>query len=910
MTVAIPDTRRRYPGTGSVGPFPYPYKVFDQDDLLVILTDTDKVDHTQVIATHYTVDGVGDDGGGNVTMITAPAVGEYLSIIRNMPLLQESVFTDNDPFPADTMEDALDKLTMEVQQLQEVASRSPQITTGSGLRNLKLPTPAANTPIGWDAAGTALKNFSPAGTYEIPQIDYIGNYTSLANAVATIGGANVMLLINASTPVTADLTVPSNLSLWVSQEGRLPIDSGKTLTIGGAFEAGLHTVFDGAGTVVFGPGAVKEVYPQWWGAVADWDGATGTDNYAAFTAALAAHNRVFAPGKYKVSQPVVVNDDNDLEGDGDTLIINPSTSAPGGWPGAAWYWTNAVQVGNYGGWGNGYGVDEETPYDIATITPPVNTVTFITAADSDDFAVGDIVFLTSYATKAVTAEIKYSQTNKVLAIATGVLTLELPILDSYISTPPNYSHIRRVSGTVTGLDGLPAGVVQNVRLANLTIQSTKLASTTTWSAMHASPYNIKMENVDILGSYAGLGLNPGARILLNNVHCQVDSDSGTGYPLEVVYLTNNVVLRNVQITAVGTITCALNLGEHGCDVEVDGLTINGDYSLYGVLNGKHRTSYRNLRVVNTNAGGIGWQTNLDLEDVALRDSRIVSGSAGIGVVVARYNQRLIITGNTIDRGAYGISLAAALVTHISDVQIRNNKLLNWTTNGILSGDTLDRVKILDNTIVRASGTEWAVEFGATAHTDCEASGNIIGVTGSRILQDSIHDQNAPGVIKAENNIGFTSQSITRDYTVGTLTGTLDLTTIKSKSFTGETFRGKQGFDFQIAGTVAGVNNAKVINLMFATATIDTFTYLAAETGNYRIIGRLWNTGGGVIRADYEIQFYNGTTSTFKKIGYYSDTLNITPNFTFNIDGDLANVGDTITVDSFIVEPINDSLVYG
>jgi hypothetical protein len=745
------------------------------------------------------------------------------------------------------------------------------------------------------------------------------NYgTTFQNAITAIGSNSAILRIPAGThSIAADLTVPANITLRPERGAVFAIATTITLTINGGLQAGLDQIFScsGTGKVIFGPGAVKVAYPQWWGAAADWNGATGTDNYAPIQAAVASGvPRVYlswGPG-YGVSQPVCLPDGCHLSGPpgNKVLLVNFSASEPSGWPGAVWYWTNALQVGNYGGWGYGHGVDEETAYNINTITPPANTVTLTTTGEVNNFAVGDIVFLTSYATKAVGGKIKYSQTNKVRAIntGTGVLTLELPILDLYTSSAPNYCKIRRVSGSVTGLDGTAAKVVKDVRISNLTIQSLKTGIT--WSAMHASAYNFQMDNVDIIGTYAGLGLNPGGRILLNNVTSRIVGGSAPGFAMEITYLTNNVILRNVELVSEVAAAIGLNMGEHGCDVDVDGLIVSGGFANYGVLIDKQRCSFRNLRVINTNGTtGVPFQVSADVEDIYLNSPYLQGGL--VGLVISRYNQRIKVDRPVINYCNYGITLGnVGTPANLHDIRIYDYSILNYTVNAIQAGDTMDRVKIKGGTAIRASGTGWAIDLGATAHTDCEVSNNILGVSGARIIQDAVHDGNLPPVVKAENNLCFTSQTITRDYTTATLTGTTDLTTLKSKSFPGATLRRNQGFDFKIAGAVSGVNNAKTFCLMLGGTQIDTFSYLAAETGNYQIEGRVWiENNSYVVHVDYTIRFYNGTSHAFKRVGAYQGTINLSGNFTFNINGQLSNAGDTITVDSFVVEPINDSLSY-
>jgi hypothetical protein len=119
MTVSSSTNRVSYAGNGSTTVFPYTYKIFDQDDLTVILRAANGTETVQTITSQYTVSGVGNAGGGNVTMLTAPASGATLVILREQDLIQELDIVPNDPFPADSLEGALDKLTFMVQQHEE-----------------------------------------------------------------------------------------------------------------------------------------------------------------------------------------------------------------------------------------------------------------------------------------------------------------------------------------------------------------------------------------------------------------------------------------------------------------------------------------------------------------------------------------------------------------------------------------------------------------------------------------------------------------------------------------------------------------------------------------------------------------------------------------------------------------------
>ena len=122
---------------------------------------------------------------------------------------------------------------------------------------------------------------------------------TLQAAVAAIGESNqVILRVPAGTHnVTADLSIPANVSLKVERGAILSIASSKTLTLNGSFDAGLYQVFSctGTGTVVFGNG-VPRVYPQWFGAVGDNSADDTTAiNQAATAARASACKRIALP---------------------------------------------------------------------------------------------------------------------------------------------------------------------------------------------------------------------------------------------------------------------------------------------------------------------------------------------------------------------------------------------------------------------------------------------------------------------------------------------------------------------------------------------------------------------------------------------------------------------------------------
>lgn len=127
MTISTTTSRVSYGGNGATTAFSFPYRFFENADLVVELVDAAGAVTTHVLNTDYTVTGADLDAGGTVTMITPPSSGERLVIRRVVEVTQETDYISGDPFPAESHERALDRLTMLVQQNQEALTRTLQL---------------------------------------------------------------------------------------------------------------------------------------------------------------------------------------------------------------------------------------------------------------------------------------------------------------------------------------------------------------------------------------------------------------------------------------------------------------------------------------------------------------------------------------------------------------------------------------------------------------------------------------------------------------------------------------------------------------------------------------------------------------------------------------------------------------
>lgn len=137
MTISSQTSKNTYTGNGVTTAFAFSFRILDEDHLLVQTIDTDDVVTDYTISTNYTVSGTGNTSGrtdytsGTVTFLVAPTSGHTVSIKRGIPLLQELNYIENDNFPAESHEEAIDKLTMITQQLKEEID-TLELTGGGG----------------------------------------------------------------------------------------------------------------------------------------------------------------------------------------------------------------------------------------------------------------------------------------------------------------------------------------------------------------------------------------------------------------------------------------------------------------------------------------------------------------------------------------------------------------------------------------------------------------------------------------------------------------------------------------------------------------------------------------------------------------------------------------------------------
>ena len=104
MTISSTTVKNSYSGNGSTTAFAYTFKIFANTDLQVIIRSSTGTETVKTLTTHYTVSGVGDASGGNVTFIDGTKIetGDFrLSGNTIETLTQNSSLNEKDFVPSE-----------------------------------------------------------------------------------------------------------------------------------------------------------------------------------------------------------------------------------------------------------------------------------------------------------------------------------------------------------------------------------------------------------------------------------------------------------------------------------------------------------------------------------------------------------------------------------------------------------------------------------------------------------------------------------------------------------------------------------------------------------------------------------------------------------------------------------------
>ncbi|OXJ05370.1 hypothetical protein CFB48_11925 [Burkholderia sp. AU33647] len=167
--------------------FPVPFYFLRNTDILIDRLDRVGGIVSLTYGTDYTVNGAGDPNGGSIQTTHVVDAGYVLRIYRSVPATQETQFQQNDPFPSKTIEKALDKLTMLVQQANRGVGRALKFPNSDIDPITELPKALnrANRALGFDNRGDPFAIDLTIGSVTTPVVQTVAMLRLVAKTAAT-----------------------------------------------------------------------------------------------------------------------------------------------------------------------------------------------------------------------------------------------------------------------------------------------------------------------------------------------------------------------------------------------------------------------------------------------------------------------------------------------------------------------------------------------------------------------------------------------------------------------------------------------------------------------------------------------------------------------------------------------------
>jgi hypothetical protein len=197
--MTVPATSRRagpFTGTGVLTSYPFTFRVFENADVAVTTSDAEGTETEGILDSTYLVVTNTDQDvtpGGSVQyavggVATALPTGYTLAITGATAYTQETDLPQGGNFNAAVVEQALDKLAIQIQQIRDEVVRSVRLTVLSPLTtDATLPVPSAESLLGWNSDGTVLQNYpidTPTGVAALE--------ARLAGLLSALNGAGMV----------------------------------------------------------------------------------------------------------------------------------------------------------------------------------------------------------------------------------------------------------------------------------------------------------------------------------------------------------------------------------------------------------------------------------------------------------------------------------------------------------------------------------------------------------------------------------------------------------------------------------------------------------------------------------------------------------------------------------------------
>ena len=218
MTISgILRTAGPYIGNSTTTVFGFTFKVFSTDQLVVVKLNTStSVETTLTLITDYTVTLNGNQNsnpGGSVTLPAVLATGYNLTLTSSVANLQPTDLTNQGGFYPEVITDALDRATIQIQQMSDDVTRSIKAPLSDDTTTMDMTLPVVtdriNKILAFGATGmptvVAQSPSSITGNTTIVGTLDVTGATTLSSTLNVLGGVTAASLTSKIQPITASV---------------------------------------------------------------------------------------------------------------------------------------------------------------------------------------------------------------------------------------------------------------------------------------------------------------------------------------------------------------------------------------------------------------------------------------------------------------------------------------------------------------------------------------------------------------------------------------------------------------------------------------------------------------------------------------------------------------------------------
>ena len=554
---------------------------------------------------------------------------------------------------------------------------------------------------------------------------------------------------------------------------------------------------------------------------------------------------VYVPaGYYPTNGNIKLLDDVYIVGDGyGSDIYNNATSG---------FSKCVIVSGNIGDPNNSNSLFDEVAYDIDALSPGDFEVPLVNAGDAANFAVGDVVGISSFEvwTPPAGTKPKWLNVNEVVGISGSTLKLRYPVADTYTSSAGNRATIRTLSGTINGYDGQPLWMSKNCGAQNLRLrQATGLSSG--WYALFPCGVNQQYERIWMDDCSTMVGSNAITHSTFRDMQGRFEA----GF-LDFAEWQNNLLVENV----------------HGVR-----FAANANLNRIGLSN--NNGTDNTFRNITASLGGYG----------RFSLTKVFRGRFE--------NCRVVDAGSASDPG----STEAILLGYGTDCEAVDCDIVNQYGHGVYMVG--ERHRVMQCRIPSCGASSYSVYATAGVNVGY-VHDNEFGAVSSILARDRFFQQfgtQSPNM-KVYNNTGYVEdlarQGAVVDATFVQTNQTGSYATLKTANIKGRTGL-VGGFKITAGLTITGTTSTKVARIRLGANTVIQANITAAPSGAVLLEAMLITNSADSVRTFGTAIQETAILDTGNAViagGMTSDT-------TITLEAQVANAADSVSVYQWTVEAI-------